>query len=148
MSNSEDRVRWSKAHIGEVLYPGESYNLQTYFEIEGFFSVKIIPLGANICVLEEMEEGVILDLMSEGNTWWKQWFHSIKSWHKGVVDTKRVTWIRVHGVPCHTWNIDFFESLANTMGNFISMDEKFKEGCNMEIARLLIRVPLRFCLVE
>lgn len=71
LSNSEDIARWSKACIGEVLYQGESYNLQTHFQIGGFFYVKIIPLGENMCVLEEMEEGVILDLMSEGNSWWK-----------------------------------------------------------------------------
>ncbi|XP_058740820.1 uncharacterized protein LOC131613142 [Vicia villosa] len=147
-SKPEDRARWSKACIGEVLFLRESYNIQTHFEIEGFFSIKVIPLGANLCLLEEMEEGVISDLMSEGNTWWKQWFRTIKPWQQGAVDAERVTWIRVHGVPCHAWNIDFFEALANSFGCFVNMDENYKEGKNMDIARILIRVPLCFSLAE
>lgn len=90
-SDLEDTKRWSKACIGEVLFLGESYNLQTHLEIEGFFAVNIIPLSEKLCILEEMEEGVILELMSEGNTWWKQWIKNIKPRYKGAVDSERVT---------------------------------------------------------
>lgn len=99
-------------------------------------------------IIEEMEESVILDLMSDDNTWWKQWFRSIKLWQKNVVDTERVTWIRVHGVPCNAWNIDFFVRIANTMGKFIIMDENFTADGNMDLARILVRVPLSFFLKE
>lgn len=143
-SDPDDIKRWSKAFIGEVIFSSETYNLQTHFEIEGFFAVKIISLGAKLCILEELEEGVISELLSEDNTWWKQWFSNIIPWSKGAVDSERVTWVRVHGVPCHVWKVDFFETLANTFGKFISRDMNFKEGFNMDVARFLIRVPLNF----
>lgn len=34
------------------------------------------------------------------------------------------------------------------MGKFIIMDENFKEDGNMDISKILVRVPLCFCLVE
>lgn len=45
-------------------------------------------------------------------------------------------------------NVNFFETLANTMGNFINMDENFREGYNIDVFRFLIMVPLSFRLVE
>lgn len=44
-SNSDVRDRWSKAFVGEVVHPGESFNIQNHFEMEGAFSIKIVPLG-------------------------------------------------------------------------------------------------------
>lgn len=51
-----------------------SYNIQTSFELESYFSIKVTPLGVNLCLLEEFEEGVIRDLIKEGMSWWSQWF--------------------------------------------------------------------------
>lgn len=58
-SSHEARNQWKKAYIGEVVHSGASYNIQTHMEIKGFFLVIIILLGANKCILEEMEEGII-----------------------------------------------------------------------------------------
>lgn len=44
----EVRERWQKDYIGVVLNPGESYNLQTHFEIEGVFTIKN-SLWGKIC---------------------------------------------------------------------------------------------------
>lgn len=50
--------------------PEMSYNIQTSFEVEGYFSIKVTPLGANLCLLEDLEEGAIKDLIKEGRSWW------------------------------------------------------------------------------
>lgn len=41
LSNIEDSARWSKTFIGEGLFSGETYNLQTHFEIEGVFLLRL-----------------------------------------------------------------------------------------------------------
>lgn len=51
-----------------VLIQGCAYNIQTSFEVEDFFSVKVIPMGANICFLEESESGVIEYFIRECET--------------------------------------------------------------------------------
>lgn len=58
-------------------------------------------MGANLCLLEEMEEGFISELIGNGSTWWRQWFKDNRPWKASEVDGERVTWIRIHGVPFH-----------------------------------------------
>ncbi|XP_058763176.1 uncharacterized protein LOC131636584 [Vicia villosa] len=140
------RDRWRKAFIGEVIFAGDSYNIQTHLEIDGFFSIKDHPLGANLCLLEEMEEGIIQELIDEGEWWWKQWFKSIRPLKSRDVDSEQVVWVRVYGVPCHVWGTEFFETLANQLGSFICVDDNTVSGDNMDIARVMIRVPSNFVL--
>lgn len=72
--------RWNKAYIWEVLFSGETYNIQTHLKIEVFFLVKVHPLGENLCLSEEIEEGVIQELISNASSWWKTWFRLIRPW--------------------------------------------------------------------
>lgn len=122
-SSSDVRDRLKKAYIGEVLFPGETHNLQTHFAIEGVFSIKISPLGPNLCVLEELDEGIIEELVCESSLWWKQWFRFVRPWKKSDIDSERVLWIKVFRVPCQAWSVEFFISVANNLGNYIWVDE-------------------------
>lgn len=61
----------AKAFVGVVSNPGSSCNVHIHFEMEGIFSIKVTPMGANLCLLVDMEEGFISDLIGEGSTWWK-----------------------------------------------------------------------------
>lgn len=99
-SNAEDRYKLSKAFVGVVLLPGSSYNIQTHFEMEGVFTIKVTSMGENLCLLEDLEEGYIRELIGEVSTWWKQWFKEIKPWRFSDVDEERVVWLRIYGVPC------------------------------------------------
>lgn len=67
--------------------------------MEGMFSIKVTPLGASLCLLEEVEEIFIQDLIGEGNTWLRKWFQEIKLWSFNSVDNDRGIWIRLYGVP-------------------------------------------------
>lgn len=77
-SKEEDLAKFNKAYVGVVVDPGMSYNIQNSFELEGYFSIKVTPIGANLCLLEEFEEGVTRDLIEEGRNWWSQWFSEIR----------------------------------------------------------------------
>lgn len=70
-TNKENKGSFVKAYMGEVLIPRSSYNIQTHSEVEGIFPIKVTPLGANLCLMEDMEEGFIRDLIGEGSTWWR-----------------------------------------------------------------------------
>lgn len=71
-SNKENMARMKRAFIGVVHEARMAYNIQTSFKVEGYFAIKVSPLGANLCLLEESEEGVISDLINEGRIWWNQ----------------------------------------------------------------------------
>ncbi|CAK8572723.1 unnamed protein product [Lathyrus sativus] len=76
----DDIFRLNKAYVRVVNSPDMSYNIQTSFKTKGYFSIKVTPLGANLCLLEESEEGEIRDLIREAKSWWKQWFSNIRRW--------------------------------------------------------------------
>ncbi|XP_058726543.1 uncharacterized protein LOC131597900 [Vicia villosa] len=128
MSKEEDRMRLNKAYVCKVIVPGSAYNIQTHFEMEGFFAIKVSLMGGNLCLLEEMEEGYIEDLIGEGETWWRTWFTEIKKWEDAKVDDSRVVWIRIFGILAHAWSSDFFMGIADTMGTFVCIDEHTSKG--------------------
>lgn len=49
--------RYSKAYVGYVENSGMFYNIHEAFNMEGCFSINVTPLEANICLLEEIEDG-------------------------------------------------------------------------------------------
>ena len=71
-TKEEDRNKLRKAFVGEVIFPDSAYTIQISFELEGYFAIKVTPMGSKLCVLGELESGEILDLIREGETWWKQ----------------------------------------------------------------------------
>jgi hypothetical protein len=42
-----------------------SYNIQNAFHRQGYFGVKVTPLGANLTLLEGQEEGEVQALMDD-----------------------------------------------------------------------------------
>lgn len=46
-----------------------TYNIQEAFHAKGHFRIKVTPLGANLCLLEEQEEGDLKDLVEEATDW-------------------------------------------------------------------------------
>ncbi|PNX61493.1 hypothetical protein L195_g052481, partial [Trifolium pratense] len=63
-----------RAYVGVVNHSGMSYNIQDEFHRQGYFGVKITPLGANLVLLEDQEEGEIKALLKDAWGWLEQWF--------------------------------------------------------------------------
>lgn len=45
--------------MGVVENSGMTYNIQYYFHLEGYSLIKAMSLGADLCLLEENEEGEV-----------------------------------------------------------------------------------------
>lgn len=121
---------FEKAFIGVVEEPGMTYNVQETFNIEGYFRIKVTPVGTNLCLLEEEKEGEIDVIVLEDKEWIEKWFSVIRPWTLDAVDNERLTWIRCYGVPCHAWSFKFFDFITCSVGKLISMD----------VARILVRI--------
>ncbi|XP_058749527.1 uncharacterized protein LOC131622508 [Vicia villosa] len=147
-STEENLERFKRAFVGVIVNPGMSYNIQTSFEVEGYFSIKVTPLGANLCLLEDIDDGAVRDLIEEGRSWWSQWFSEIREWREDDVDRERATWLRVYGIPCHAWNFEFFEMIAKTVGTYVCVDDNTQKGEHMDIARILVKTPCMIALNE
>jgi hypothetical protein len=131
--------RYQKAFVGEVLQPGMTYNIQNAFHRQGYFGVKVTPLGANLTLLEGQEEGEVQALIDDAKTWLDQWFKNIRPWSSQEVDKERVAWLRAFGIPSHAWNDLFFAQLVKPWGVYMHSDEGTTKKTTMDVARLLIR---------
>ncbi|XP_058763210.1 uncharacterized protein LOC131636617 [Vicia villosa] len=111
-------------------------------EMKGIHAIKVSPLEGNLCLLEEMEAGYIEDFLGQKDNWWNMWFSEIKRWELGVVDEFIEVWLRIYEIPALAWHSDFFVKLAEAWGSFICIDEKTADGKVMDVARVMLRVPL------
>lgn len=56
--------RFSKAYVCVVVHAWSLYNMHYVFNKENHFSIKITPLGASLCLLEDMVLGEIEVLLA------------------------------------------------------------------------------------
>ncbi|GAU37335.1 hypothetical protein TSUD_395160 [Trifolium subterraneum] len=62
----------AKAFVGVVHEPSMTYNIQSAFHRQGYFGVKVTPLGANLALLEGQEDGEVKTLMEDAKGWMDQ----------------------------------------------------------------------------
>ncbi|GAU46956.1 hypothetical protein TSUD_403050 [Trifolium subterraneum] len=136
----EDMEKLQKAFVGVVHEPGMTYNIQSSFHRQGYFGVKVTPLGANLALLEEQGDGEVKALMEYAKGWMDQWFKEIRSWCPSDLDAERTIWLMIYGVPSHAWNESFFNQLVKPWGSFINEDECMLKKSTMDVARLMIRM--------
>ncbi|GAU45707.1 hypothetical protein TSUD_86830 [Trifolium subterraneum] len=133
-AEKEDMERLSRAFIGEVVHPGMSYNIQNAFHRQGYFGVKVTPLGSNLTLLEGQEEGEVKDLMEDAKGWLEQWFKEIRPWNPKEIDVERSVWLRHYGVPSHAWNEIFFAQVVKPWDIFINTDDGTLKKNTIDVA--------------
>ncbi|PNX97063.1 cysteine-rich receptor-like protein kinase, partial [Trifolium pratense] len=100
----------NKMYVGEVIQEGTTYNIQEAFHRQGYFGVKVTPLGANLTLLEEQDEGELHVLMVEAKCW-------------------------VYGITVH----DFFSLITKPIGKFVNANDVTSKKLTMDVARIMIR---------
>ncbi|KAI5411675.1 hypothetical protein KIW84_056664 [Lathyrus oleraceus] len=96
--NHEEEEFWKRfnnAFMGEVENVGMTYNIQYLFQKEGFFCIKVTPLGGNLRLLEGRKEGAFENLVTNGASWLQKWFKEVRKWELEMVDGERVTWLQI-----------------------------------------------------
>jgi hypothetical protein len=131
--------RYRKAFTGVALEPGLTYNIQNAFHSQGYFGVKVTPLGSNLALLEGHEEGEVEALLTDAKDWLDQWFKEIHPWSPKDIDLERIVWLRIFGVPAHAWNDAFFIQVARPWGTFLNVDDVTNKKITMDVARILVR---------
>jgi hypothetical protein len=131
--------RFNKAFVGVTAEAGMSYNIQNAFHAQGYFGVKVTPLGSNLTLLEGQEDGEVEALLEDASEWMEQWFKEIRPWKPNDVDLERIIWLRIFGIPVHAWNDGFFSKVAEQWGTFMNTDVVTSKKQSMDVARILIR---------
>lgn len=66
--------------------------MQDQFHGKGFFSLSVIPLGANLYLLEDDEEGTLKEMVEGGSRWLEQRFKEVRRWKHREVDMSESFW--------------------------------------------------------
>lgn len=80
-----------KTFVGVVEKSGTIYDIQEALHVEGYFQIKSTPMGANLCLLEEFDEGEVPALIKEAKALVSQWFSDIHPWSSEDIDNERFT---------------------------------------------------------
>lgn len=59
LAPEEERQRLKSTFGGKVVVLRSSNDIQNIFYVEGYFHIKVTPLGDNLCLLEEVDKGEI-----------------------------------------------------------------------------------------
>jgi hypothetical protein len=138
-AEEKEVARLLKTYVGEANSPGTTYNIQNAFHSQGYFGVKVTPLGSNLALLAGQEEGEVETLMEDAKGWLDQWFSTIRPWKPKDVDMERIIWLRIFGIPAHAWHNDFFTQITKPWGSFMHADNVTSKKISMDVARILIR---------
>ncbi|GKV50537.1 hypothetical protein SLEP1_g57238 [Rubroshorea leprosula] len=112
--------------------------LQERLYMEGLFSIKLQAMGGKLVLMNCEDKEELKELVESAKDWLGQWFVDIKRWTPQMVATERFVWLNCYGVPLHAWGPDFFISIANLWGNFITLDESTSSKKRFDVTRFLI----------
>lgn len=110
-----------------------SYNVQEYFNLEGYFSVHVTPLGANMCLLEDCVESELKSILENGGKCLSKWFKEVGPWRESNVDDERVTWLCYYDMSCQAWRLEFFEALMEPIRTYICAGDNTILQLNMDV---------------
>ncbi|GKV03082.1 hypothetical protein SLEP1_g15450 [Rubroshorea leprosula] len=112
--------------------------LQERLYMEGLFSIKLRAMGAKFVLMDCDDKEELKELVESAKDWLGQWFVDVKPWSPQMVANERFVWLKCYGVPLHAWGPEFFISIANLWGNFITLDESTSSKKRFDVARILI----------
>src|SRR3954470_16792978 len=98
--------------------------MKKLFIEEGIFTIRVMPLGPNLFLLEDLIFGEVELFIEERRQWWEQWFSSIRALKSSDIDVERLVWVKVLGFPGHAWGLKLFKIISESYGAFIKCDEQ------------------------
>lgn len=135
----EDVFRYGKAFTGVLRHLMLGVEMKKIFIKEGIFSIRVTPMGPNLCLLEDLIHGGVEMFIEERKEWWENWFCNIRAWKPTKIDAKRFIWVKFLGIPCHAWGIKMFKLIAKAYGTFIKCDEQTIDRVCLDEAKFLIK---------
>ncbi|KAI3521844.1 hypothetical protein L1887_11319 [Cichorium endivia] len=69
---------------------------------------------------------------------WRKWFAWLCPWDDSRIQTQRVVWLKISGVPVHCWDQNIFEVIASRFGRVLIPNECSKEVVDLSHRRVCI----------
>lgn len=96
-----DLIRYEREFTRVLKDTEVSYEIKNFFLQEGIFTIRVMMLGPNLFLLEDLIFGEVEIFIEERRRWWEQWFRSIRAWDPKYVYLDIFVWLWISGIPCH-----------------------------------------------
>ncbi|GKV38230.1 hypothetical protein SLEP1_g46166 [Rubroshorea leprosula] len=104
----------------KVIEQQERTSLLEIFFNEGFPSIKIVPMGGNLVLIDGDDPESIKELVDGNLEWVPYYFDWVKIWSPSDITEERFVWARIQGLPLHAWteeNLFIIEFVLKVKGN-------------------------------
>jgi len=137
--STEHDVTWaSRGVVVSVLNRDAIPVVQRRIFDAGFDKLNIIPLGTDK-VFSTTDNGEDVSfIISQAAEFFENFFTSPIKWNKNFVVRERGAWVRIYGVPLHTWNLDFFKLCVYDCSRLLRLDDLTDDKGRLDYARVLI----------
>ncbi|GKV35665.1 hypothetical protein SLEP1_g43906 [Rubroshorea leprosula] len=116
--------------------------IQERMYMEGMFSVRVKAMGGKMVLIDGEDKDELKHLMESAADWFSQWFEEICPWTPTMVAKERFVWLKIMGVPLSVWGDNFFSTISNLWGKFISLDDSTRLKKRFDVARVLVSTTL------
>ena len=99
---------------------------------------QISPLDSIAVLLTFQSKEELLETIKEDRL--KPWFDDIAPWKESTKARESFVWVLLEEVPLQVWHPKVFQSLGNSWGQFVCLDECTVNRSRLDVARMLIRV--------
>ncbi|CAL0321166.1 unnamed protein product [Lupinus luteus] len=91
---TEEKPKWlEKSYLGVLSYNMDCDNIKEKLFLDGFYTIRVTPMGGRTVLLRADEEGELEDLLSEERDWFEQRFDLSRKSEPSDVATDRFTWL-------------------------------------------------------
>jgi hypothetical protein len=130
----------NQSFVGTLKNGFSAENIQVVIDMEGFQSVKATLLGFDKVLLSSCIEDGVAGALQADRTWWDDKFLEIVKWNPKLKTEGRRIWVRIFGIPLHTWGWDCFQRIVNSFGRLVSLDVQTENQSRLDVARVQVVV--------
>lgn len=108
------------------------------FKSSGLVDCSLKYLGGLNILLEFGRKNVADAFLRDHSEGWKKWFAWLCPWDVSRIQTQRIVWLKISGVPVHCWDQNIFDVIASRFGRVLIPNECSKEAIDLSHGRVCI----------
>ncbi|KAH7841442.1 hypothetical protein Vadar_029922 [Vaccinium darrowii] len=78
----------------------------------------------------------------------KEWFQSFKHWKGDAASLSRLVWLKIRGMPLNAWELKSFKKIAESWGEFLTLDQETLSMEAFDVGRLLMVTSCKYKIDE
>ncbi|GLU20995.1 hypothetical protein SLE2022_371630 [Rubroshorea leprosula] len=137
-SPSKEENKWLEGSVVAVVRSMSMIsNIQERVDIDGGL-INLSPLGGRSVLLTERVEGYLSEYIQHNSESFELWCEVIYHWDMAPLNSSRMVWLRISGVPLKAWSDRCFERIAESVGEVVMLHADTKSKSILCDGRVLI----------